>query len=67
MRRFKKWLITKYLPAYAKEAAAENEEFLQKEIQRLRLENEKLKAYISGVEAGIKAQRKIVVNNGRGD
>lgn len=64
--RFRKWLIYKYLPAYAKEAARENEEFMQKKIREQATEIERLKSYISGLEYGIKAQRKIQIYNNRG-
>lgn len=68
MNRFKKWLINKYLPAYAREAAKENEEFLKKKIIEQAAEIERLKSFISGLNAGLKAMRKIQINNNnRGD
>ena len=67
MCRFKKWLTTKYLPAYAKTSMSEQEAFYQKEIRRLQNENDSLRAYINGLEKGVKALRKIEIYNGRGD
>jgi len=68
MTKFKKWLISRFLPAYAKQAAADNEEYYKKEIRRLTTENERLKAYINGIESGMKAIRKVqIINSGRGD
>ncbi len=64
MKKLRNWIINKALPIYARES-------LQTEIARLRKENEQLRikvgrlnAYIDGLEDGIKAQRRIVINTG---
>lgn len=64
MKKIKHWLIERILPVWARaELVAENER-LRKEVEglniRLRLKDE----YISGLEAGIRAQRRIVINTG---
>ena len=63
MCKVKKWLVTKYLPAYAKEAQAANEAHYTKKLDELQRENDKLRAYIAGLEQGIKAVRKVQIYN----
>jgi cell division septum initiation protein DivIVA len=64
MRKFKRWLIQRILPVWAREE-------LLKEIEQLREENERLRQkvalrdeYIDGLRDGIRHQRRIVVNAG---
>ncbi len=65
MKKLRNWIINKVLPIYARES-------LQGEIARLRKENDQLRAkvdrlgaYIDGLDDGIKAQRRIIINTGR--
>ena len=58
----KKWFLERFLPMWAKET-------LLRELHSLREENEKLlfqlaekESYIEGLRAGMKAQRRIVIN-----
>lgn len=62
IRKIKKWLIEHFLPMWAKETVLEDNRILQREIERLRAEIDKKDAYIHGLESGIKAQRRIVIN-----
>lgn len=62
MMRIKLWLINKILPVWAKEGLLRDNERLTKENQKLKAENDQLNAYIAGLEAGIKAQRRVVIN-----
>lgn len=39
-------------------------EVLKAEIARLKAENDRLNAYLDGLEDGIRAQRRIIINNG---
>lgn len=64
MRMIKQRLIEKILPVWARSE-------LQKEIERLRKQNQEkeahirqLDAYIDGLEYGIRNQRRIVINTG---
>lgn len=64
IKKLKRWLIERILPVWAKEE-------LLKEIDQLRDENimllaecDRLQSYINGLENGIRAQRRIVINNG---
>lgn len=64
IRKFKQWLIERILPVWARKE-------LLDEIQRLIKENEDLRhkialqdEYISGLESGMRAQRRIVIYTG---
>lgn len=62
MRKIKKWLIERILPVWARaELMAENER-LRQEIADLRLELRLQNEYIDGLTAGIRAQRRIIIN-----
>lgn len=63
MKRFRNWLIMKFLPAWAKEKARQEQETLKAEIAKRNAEIERLNAYIAGLEAGIRAHRRVVVHN----
>ena len=60
---FRNWIIQKFLPAYAKEAALEKIEKLQKENSSLRSEIQRLNAYIDGLETGTRVLRRITIRN----
>lgn len=60
MRRFKLWLMERYFPAEAKVEIAT----LRQEVAELKAENNRLNAFINGMEAGIRLQRRITINNG---
>ena len=64
MKKIKNWVINRFLPVWAREE-------LMRENERLHRENDKLTAllkerdaYIDGLEAGIRSQRRIVINAG---
>ena len=64
MKRFKNWLINKFLPAWAKETLLVENRRLEAENRELRIKNTQLNAYIDGLENGIRAQRRITINTG---
>ena len=64
MRKFKKWLISEFLPAWAKDSVLEENRRLQSEITRLRAIIAERDAYIDGLERGIRSQRRIIINTG---
>lgn len=65
MRRFRKWLIEVFLPTWAKESVVKENEALRERNRELNEEINRLNAYIDGLEAGIRAQRRIIINTGR--
>lgn len=67
MTKIKMWIIEKYLPSYAKESMTEELRSLNLEIDDLRRENERLRAYIAGLERGVRSLKKVVINNAEGN
>lgn len=63
MRRFKDWLMLRFLPAWAKEHIYKDNRQLKEKIAALERRIEQLNAYIDGLETGIRAQRRVVINN----
>lgn len=59
----KKWLIEGFLPMWAKETVLEDNRRMGREIRALRSENRELKAYIQGLENGIRAGKRIQIYN----
>lgn len=64
IKKFKKWLVTKFLPAWAKEEILTENARLKEQIVTLQTEKSNLLSYIEGLEKGIRAQRRIIINNG---
>ena len=64
IKRLKRWLIERILPVWAREELMAEIEKLKESNQQLAAERDRLNAYIEGLEAGIRAQRRIVINNG---
>jgi hypothetical protein len=62
MRKFKNWLVREFLPAYAKQLLLDEVDKLKAETVELKKTIAEQNAYIDGLEAGIRAQRKIVIN-----
>lgn len=63
IRRFKDWLMLTFLPEWAKARVYEQNGALKKENAELHVRIRELNAYIDGLEAGIHAQRRIIINN----
>lgn len=66
IRKIKQWFYDRFLPLWAKET-------LLADLRKLRAENEKLlvqlaekEAYIEGLWAGMKSQRRIIINTAEG-
>lgn len=64
MTKFKSWLVREFLPAYAKQTLLEENERLKAETLELKATIAEQSAYIDGLQAGIRAQRRIVINTG---
>lgn len=63
MRRFRNWIINRFLPMWAKESVMRELRSTQEENEVLRHKIEELEAYINGLHTGMKNQRRIVINN----
>lgn len=64
MKKIKQWLYNHFLPMWAKESVLADNRRLQGEVLDLQQKLEQQKAYIAGLEVGIKAQRRIIFNTG---
>ena len=60
----KKWLIDRFLPMWAKETVLSDNRSLKRQVRLLQQENERMKAYIQGLETGIRAVKKITLQTG---
>lgn len=63
IKRIKNWLYNRFLPMWMKETLLADYRSALKEIERLRKELAIKDAYITGLEAGVKSMRRIVINN----
>ncbi len=67
MKKIRNWIINRVLPIYARESLQAEITRLQKENDQLRARVDRLNAYIDGLDDGIKAQRRIIINTSRGE
>ena len=63
----KRWLIDGFLPMWAKQTVLEDNRQLTKQLRQVRNENRELKAYIEGLERGIRAGKRVQVYNAGGE
>lgn len=61
-KRIKQWFYNQFLPMWAKETLLMDYRKLERAYNEQAQEMERLKAYLAGVEAGIRKQRRIVIN-----
>ena len=54
----KKWLLERFLPMWAKETVLKDNRRLAGELRRAAEENERLRAYIRGMHAGMRAVKR---------
>ena len=65
MSKLKQWFFNKYQPAYCKESLTEENDRLREKVQDLKAEYKELEAYISVMQRGLRAVKKIqIVNRG---
>lgn len=60
----KKWLIDGFLPMWAKETVLSDNRRLKRQLRLLEQEKKEMKAYIQGMEAGVRAGKKITIYTG---
>lgn len=64
MRKLRTWLLERLLPAWAKDSVyRENMELLAR-LERQEQEIQRLNAYIDGLETGLRAMRRVVIQTG---
>lgn len=64
MKKIKNWLFSRFLPMWAKETILRDYKILERENEELRKKVTELEAYINGLHAGMRNQRRIVINTG---
>lgn len=63
----KEWFIERFLSVWAKETVLKDNRRLHKENEALQQKLRRLEAYIQGMEAGIKAGKKVTIYNRGGE
>lgn len=63
MRRFRQWLLDRFLPAWAKDSVFQENKRLLAEVERQKQELRELNAYVEGMETALRAIRRIVIQN----
>lgn len=66
MRRFRTWLLERFLPAWAKDSIFQENQVLCRELEKKEQEIRELNAYINGLETSLRAVRRIVIRMGGG-
>ena len=64
MRKFKRWLMERYLPAWCRGELLEENQRLRDKVERQASEIRRLNAYIDGVRDTIRKQPRITINGG---
>lgn len=64
MKKIKNWFYNHFLPMWAKESVFREYKNTQLENEELRKKVAELEAYINGLHAGMRNQRRIVINTG---
>ena len=62
MKKFKRWLIEKFLPTYCRNELLEENKRLANKIAELQAKNDRPNAYIDGMESALRYQ-KITIRN----
>lgn len=63
----KKWLTERFLPMWAKETVLAENRQLKSENRMLKQRNRELQTYIQGMEAGLRAGKRISIYNRGGN
>ena len=59
----KRWLIERFLPMWAKESVLRDNRELKRQVRLLQRQLMEKQAYIQGLEAGIRAGKRIAIYN----
>lgn len=62
MSKFKSWLCTKFLPMWCREELLGENRRLRRALAEARQENERLNAYIDGVQSMMRCLRRVEIN-----
>lgn len=62
MNKLKTWLYNRFLPAWCKDDLLEANARLSQALAEQRQENDRLRAYISGMQAAVKRSPRIYIN-----
>lgn len=62
LKKIKRWLLNRFLPMWAKETLLKDNQNLRLQVAELQEKLDTKDAYIQGLMAGIKSQRRIVIN-----
>ena len=65
LKKIKAWFYDHFLPMWAKATLLSENRDLRKQVAELETELQQKTAYINGLMAGMKYQRRIVINNTR--
>ncbi len=63
MRRFRAWLLERFLPAWAKAGVYEENRALKVQLEQQEQKIRELNAYIDGLETGLRSLRRVVFKN----
>lgn len=63
MSKFKRWLYNKFLPALCKDDLMDDNARLEAKVEAQRQQIDRLNAYIDGMEAAMRYQRRVTVRN----
>ena len=63
MKRFKTGLLERVLPAWAKDSVYQENKKLLLQLERQKQEIRELHAYVDGLEAGLRALRRVTIRN----
>lgn len=63
MKKLKRWLIDQILPVWAKAELLQQIRVLEEKVREQEIRIRELNAYATGLEMGLRSQRKIIINN----
>lgn len=63
MKRFKTWLLERFLPVWAKDTVYQENKKLLLQLERQKQEIRELHAYVDGLEAGLRSLRRVTIRN----